>query len=78
MVVVEIEEDFDFLLDAILIGEDHVIVFGDLDGVIIVPKEAEEEAFNLAIEKARGEKLVKQALEEGMSTVEAFAKFGIM
>jgi regulator of RNase E activity RraA len=54
------------------------IVFGDLDGVIIVPKEAEEEAFNLAIEKARGEKLVKQALEEGMSTVEAFAKFGIM
>lgn len=54
------------------------IVFGDLDGVIIVPKEAEEEAFNLAIEKARGEKLVKQALEEGMSTVEAFAKFGIL
>ena len=37
------------------------IVFGDLDGVIIVPREAEEEA-----------------LEQGMSTVEAFAKFGIM
>lgn len=54
------------------------IVFGDLDGVIIVPKEAEEEAFRLAIEKARGEKLVKQALEQGMSTVDAFAKYGIM
>lgn len=54
------------------------IVFGDLDGVIIVPREAEEEAFAGAIEKARGEKQVKQALEQGMSTVEAFAKFGIM
>lgn len=54
------------------------IVYGDLDGVIIVPQEAVEEAFSRAIEKARGEKLVKKALEEGMGTVEAFAKFGIM
>ena len=54
------------------------IVFGDLDGVIIIPREAEEEAFAGAIEKARGEKQVKQALEQGMSTVEAFSKFGIM
>lgn len=54
------------------------IVFGDLDGVLIVPKEAEEAAFSGAIEKARGEKLVQKALQEGMSTVEAFAKFGIM
>ena len=54
------------------------IVFGDLDGVIIVPKETVNDAFEAAIEKARGEKLVKRALEEGMSTVEAFAKFGIM
>ena len=54
------------------------IVFGDLDGVIIVPKEAEEDAFAGAIEKARGEKQVKQALEQGMSTVDAFAKYGIM
>lgn len=54
------------------------IIYGDRDGVIVVPKEVEEEAFNGAIEKARGEQLVKKALEEGMSTVEAFNKFGIM
>lgn len=54
------------------------IVFGDVDGVVIVPKEAEREAFRLAIEKARGEQLVKKALQEGMSTVDAFAKFEIM
>lgn len=54
------------------------IVFGDRDGVIVVPQEVEKEAFMLAIEKARGEKLVKKALENGMSTVEAFAVYGIM
>lgn len=54
------------------------IVFGDCDGVLIVPKEVEKEAFSGAIEKARGEQLVKKALEAGMSTVDAFEKFGIM
>ncbi len=54
------------------------IVFGDIDGVCIIPKEAEEEVFAQAVEKARGEKLVRQAIESGMSTVEAFKKFGIM
>ncbi|MCY3998082.1 MAG: RraA family protein [Flavobacteriaceae bacterium] len=54
------------------------IVYGDLDGVLIVPKEVIKEAFMGAIEKARGEKLVKKALKKGMSSVEAFDKFGIM
>ena len=54
------------------------IVYGDRDGVIIVPKEAEKDAFSGAIEKARGEKLVQKALQNGMSTVDAFDKFGIM
>jgi regulator of RNase E activity RraA len=54
------------------------IVYGDRDGIVIVPKEIEEAAFMGAIEKARGEQLVKKALEEGMSTVDAFKKFGIM
>lgn len=54
------------------------IIYGDRDGVLIVPQEIEKEAFEGAIEKARGEQLVKKALEEGMSTVDAFKKFGIM
>ncbi len=54
------------------------IVYGDRDGIVIVPKEVEQEAFIGAIEKARGEQLVKKALEQGMSTVNAFKKFGIM
>ncbi len=54
------------------------IVYGDRDGVVIVPQQIQDEVFERAIEKARGEKLVLKALQNGMSTVEAFAKFGIM
>lgn len=55
------------------------IVFGDRDGVLIVPRKAEEEAFSKALEKASGENRVLRALrDEGMSTVDAFNKFGIM
>lgn len=54
------------------------ILFGDIDGVLAVPAEAEEEVFTRALEKARGERLVKQAIEAGSSAVEAFKKYGIM
>jgi regulator of RNase E activity RraA len=54
------------------------IIFGDRDGVLVVPRQLEEEAFIGALEKARGEKLVLEALQNGMSSVDAFNKYGIM
>lgn len=54
------------------------LVFGDVDGVLVVPREAESEAIELALEKARGEKTVRKAIEAGMPAAEAFEKFGIM
>ncbi len=54
------------------------IVFGDIDGVCIIPKRAEEEVFAKSVEKARGEKTVRKAIESGMSAADAFKKFGIM
>jgi regulator of RNase E activity RraA len=54
------------------------IVLGDNDGVCIIPREVEKEVFRLAIEKARGEKMVQKKIEEGMSAKEAFEKYGIM
>ena len=54
------------------------IVFGDVDGVCIVPREAEEETFVHALEKARGEKTVRKAIDGGMSAAEAFEKYGIL
>jgi regulator of RNase E activity RraA len=54
------------------------IVFGDIDGVVVVPAEAEAETFRLALEKVRGEKTVRRALEEGTSAAAAFRTHGIM
>jgi regulator of RNase E activity RraA len=54
------------------------ILFGDIDGVLLVPAECETEVFTLALEKARGEKLVRKAIEDGSSAVDAFKKYGIM
>jgi regulator of RNase E activity RraA len=53
-------------------------LFGDVDGVCVIPAEAEGHVLNAAFEKARGEKLVRKALEEGSSAVAAFEKFGLM
>ncbi|MDR3792843.1 MAG: RraA family protein [Terracidiphilus sp.] len=54
------------------------IVFGDLDGVCVVPQAAEQEVLAAAFDKARKEKLVRRALEEGMPSQEAFEQFGIL
>lgn len=54
------------------------IVFGDLDGVVIVPREIETEVVRRAYEKATGEKTVQQAIRSGMSATESFARHGIM
>lgn len=57
---------------------DGDLVFGDVDGVLIVPREIVEEVIEKALEKAAGEKLVRKAIEGGMSATDAFAKFGIL
>jgi regulator of RNase E activity RraA len=54
------------------------ILFGDIDGVCLIPTQAANEVFAKAVEKVRGEKLVRKALEDGSSAVAAFEKHGIM
>lgn len=54
------------------------VVFGDQDGVLVVPRRMEEEAFSKALEKARGERTVMEAIKSGMLTEEAWKKYGVM
>jgi len=54
------------------------LVFGDLDGVLIIPRKHETEVIKKALEKARGEKLVRKEIEGGMSSTAAFQKYGIL
>jgi regulator of RNase E activity RraA len=54
------------------------LVFGDLDGVLVIPRAVEAEVVERALEKARGEKLVRRAIDGGMSSTQAFAQYGIL
>lgn len=61
-----------------VIIHDGDLVFGDMDGVLIIPKEVSDECIEKALEKAAGEKVVRKAIEGGMSATDAFKKFGIL
>ncbi|WP_309384369.1 RraA family protein [Cerasicoccus frondis] len=54
------------------------ILFGDRDGVVVIPKKIENDILAAAYEKATGENKVRDAIEAGMSTREAWDTFGIM
>jgi 4-hydroxy-4-methyl-2-oxoglutarate aldolase len=54
------------------------LIVGDLDGVVVIPSSVEDEVLCLAGEKARGEKVVRKAIEAGMSATEAFRRYGIL
>jgi regulator of RNase E activity RraA len=54
------------------------LVFGDIDGVVVIPAKHQEEIIEKALDKVRGENEVARSIENGMSSFNAFAKFGIM
>lgn len=54
------------------------IIFGDLDGVVVIPKAVEQEVFAKAVEKASAENAVRNEIEKGMSSTEAFKTYGVL
>jgi regulator of RNase E activity RraA len=64
-------------IGGVLVSPGDLIV-ADLDGVVVVPSRVEDEVIERALEKARGEKVVRKAIEAGMSSTDAFRKYGIL
>ena len=54
------------------------LIFGDVDGVLVIPQAVEEETITGALEKASQENLVEKAIRGGMSAAEAFKTYGVM
>ena len=54
------------------------VIFGDLDGVLVIPAALAELVVEQALAKVRGENQVRQAFREGMSAVEAFERYQVM
>lgn len=54
------------------------LVFGDADGVVVIPQRIEAEVLRLAFEKVRGEKNTLADLRAGHKLADVFARYGIL
>lgn len=54
------------------------LIFGDADGVVVVPRAAEAEVLRLAFDKIKGERNTLAELQRGDSLGEVFARYGIL
>lgn len=54
------------------------LIFGDLDGVIVIPRRIERQVIDAALEKKAGEKRVRGEIEGGSTSTAVFDKHGIL
>ena len=54
------------------------IVFGDVDGVVVIPQAVEAEVIRAALEKVSGENRTRDALRNGATLREVYDKYGIL
>lgn len=54
------------------------LLFGDIDGVLVVPREIEADVISKALERSRKERQAKQALAEGRLVKDVFSEYGIL
>ena len=54
------------------------LVFGDVDGVVVVPKDVEQEVVRRALDKVSGENESRQALQRGDKLADVFRRLGIL
>ena len=54
------------------------IVFGDADGIVVIPQAVETEVITAAVEKVSGENRTRDALRNGATLREVYDKYGIL
>jgi 4-hydroxy-4-methyl-2-oxoglutarate aldolase len=54
------------------------LIFGDADGVVIIPKAVEAKVLDLAFEKVTGERNTLRDLQRGDKLADVFARYGIL
>ncbi len=54
------------------------LIFGDREGVLVIPSEVAAEAIEAALAKASTENRVATAIRGGMGAREAFETFGVL
>ena len=54
------------------------LIFGDVDGIVVIPRSHEHAVMDLALEKVRGENHTREALLSGESLASVFKRLGIL
>ncbi len=54
------------------------LIVGDLDGIVVIPQDAEPQVLGLADEKVHGENMTRQELQEGKLLGEVYARYGVL
>lgn len=54
------------------------LIFGDIDGVLVIPRAIERSVIEAALEKVAGEKVVRREIESGSSSTDVFNRYGIL
>ena len=53
-------------------------MFGDIDGVVVIPRAAEQEVIRRAVDKVEGENKTREALRQGAYLRDVYEKYGVL
>jgi regulator of RNase E activity RraA len=54
------------------------IIFADMDGIVVIPREAEDEVIAKALERAEVETAVREELRQGKTMDEVWEKYHVL
>ena len=72
-----IEMDVPVGIDGVRFGPGDLVI-ADVDGVVVVPREVEEQAIRAAWEKVHAENVTRDAIKGGMKATAAYEKYGVL
>lgn len=54
------------------------LVFGDVDGVVVIPNDIAEKVVELALEKVEAENVTRKELQNGLALKDVYEKYGVL
>jgi regulator of RNase E activity RraA len=72
-----IDLDVAVMIDGVQFSPGDLVV-ADIDGVVVVPRDIEEQVIRAAWEKVHAENEVRDAIQGGLGAVEAFRRYGVL
>jgi 4-hydroxy-4-methyl-2-oxoglutarate aldolase len=72
-----IDIDIPVEIDGVIFSPGDLIIC-DEDGVVVIPREVENEVIKAAFKKVAAENAIRDEIKKGMKATEAFKKYGVL